>query len=433
MKLLSCAVAGAAVLSVTTAGVSIADTSPTVRVSVSSSGGQAEPTPAQLKEPGVHRMNSAEISLSANGRFAVFTSNAVNLVPDDTNKVSDVFVRDLTAGVTTRVNVSDSGAQSSSSYSGRPSISADGRYVVFTSLADNLVPGDTNERSDVFVRDTVAKTTVRASVSATGAQDSGFSSDGVISANGRFVAYVTSGSDLVDDNGPSENVVVKDLATGTLTRASVPLLGGPLVEDGYGVQDLAISADGRTVAFITKASNLVAGDTNDTYDVFVRDMATRITTRVNVPDTNGQANDSSQSLAMTPDGRYVTYDSLASNLVPGDTNGREDVFVRDLKAGTTRLVDTEGYEGNAKSPSISADGSRVSFLMIAPSPSYRADVFVRDLGKNRTTKVTGDGNNDSLEPSISGDGAYLGFSSYASNLVVGDTNDHKDVFVRKLD
>ncbi|MEV6241105.1 hypothetical protein [Lentzea sp. NPDC051838] len=385
MKLLSLALTGAMALSVT--GVSTADTPRTVRVSVSTLGGQAEPTPAQLEEPGVHRMHSDEISVNADGRFAVFTSNAVNLVPGDTNGTSDVFLRDLTAGVTTRIG--------GSGYSGQPSISADGRYVAFTSYADDLVPGDTNERPDVFVRDTVAGTTTRASVSATGAQDSGSSTDGVISANGRFVAYVTYRSELIDDNGPVSNVVVKDLATGTLTRASVPVQGGPLVDDGYGVRDLAISADGASVAFITKASNLVAGDTNNAYDVFIRKLNT--TTRVEGP---------ADKLALSADGQHVAYE------------GRKGVFVRDLAAGTTKLVDAEG-----RTPSISADGSRVAFMAAFT-------IVVRDLATNKTTVVSGDG--DSMEPSISGDGSSVGFSSYATNLVPGDTNGHKDVFVRVL-
>jgi archaellum component FlaF (FlaF/FlaG flagellin family) len=194
-----------------------------------------------------------------------FASDASNLVPGDTNNHDDVFVRDLGLGTTQRVSVATNGTQANSD-SGNPAISADGRYVTFQSYASNLVPGDTNHRTDVFVRDLRSGTTRLVSVASNGSQGNEFSGDPAISADGRYVAFDSQASNppVSDTSGA---VFVRDLRSGTTRLVSVVTNGS---QDSGGSP--AISADGRYVAFESIASNLMPGDTNHNADVFVRDL-----------------------------------------------------------------------------------------------------------------------------------------------------------------
>ncbi len=240
----------------------------TTRVSVNSTGAQGNG-------------HSAYPSISADGRFVAFASGASNLVPGDTG-YWDVFVHDRQTGTTTRVSVSSTGTQSNDN-SGDPSISADGLYVAFTSSAQNLIPGDTNGRADVFVHDRQTGTTTRVSVNSTGTQGDFNSWRPAISANGRYVAFISDATTLVpgDTNGRAD-VFVHDRQTGATTRVSVSSAG--IQGDGFveGSSTPSISADGRFVAFASGASNLVPGDTNNQKDVFVHDRQTGATTRVSV-------------------------------------------------------------------------------------------------------------------------------------------------------
>jgi Tol biopolymer transport system component len=263
-------------------------------------------------------------AISADGRFVAFNSYASNLVPGDTNGTTDIFVRDLLARVTRRVSVGPAG-QGNSDSSGVPAISADGRFVTFTSSASNLVPGDTNGAIDVFVRDLQAGVTKRVSVG-TGGQANDYSFFATISADGRFVAFESFAANLVpgDTNGTSD-IFVRDLQAGVTRRVSVGAAGQGN-SDSSGAP--AISADGRYVAFFSHASNLVPGDTNGAYDIFVRDLLAGVTRRVSVG-ASGQGNRDSLAPAITADGRSVAFVSASFNLVTHDTNRAWDVFVRD--------------------------------------------------------------------------------------------------------
>jgi Tol biopolymer transport system component len=292
----------------------------TRRVSVSSAGAQGNGDSGGF-------ISYGGPAISANGRFVAFWSEATNLVGGDTNASPDLFMRDLKTGTTQRIDVSSAGAQSrTSSPYARPSISADGRFVAFDSTATNLVTGDTNGRSDVFVRDRWKHTTWRVSVSSAGAQANGDSSWASISANGGLVAFDSTASNLIvrDTNGTSD-VFVRDLTTGTTRRVSVSSAGAQGHDETAGP---SVSADGRFVAFWSLASNLVAGDTNLVNDVFVRDRRNATTRRVSVSSAGAQGNDESIAPAISAAGGFVAYTSWASNLVPGDTNGVADVFVR---------------------------------------------------------------------------------------------------------
>jgi Tol biopolymer transport system component len=399
----------------------------TSRVSVSSDGAQADEA-------------SWFPSISADGRYIAFTSDATNLVPGDTNGTWDVFVHDGVTGQTARTSVSSDGAQANER-SGSSSISADGRYVAFYSCASNLVPGDTNGWTDIFVHDRVTGETALISVSSDGAQANGDSWSPSISADGRYVAFPSWATNLVpgDTNG-REDIFVHDRETGETTRVSVSSAG--VQANGHSLYP-SISADGRYVAFTSDATNLVPGDTNDRMDIFVHDRVKGETVRVSASSDGVQANGYSEQPSISADGRYVAFYSRANNLVPGDTNGWADIFVHDGVTGEIALVSVSSAgvqaNGHSWSPSISADGRYVAFSSFADSltPSTTDDwynIFVHDRVTGETVRISvtsagAQATGDSEHPSISADGRYVAFQSGATNLVPGDTNGWWDVFV----
>jgi Tol biopolymer transport system component len=383
--------------------------------------------------------SSAYPALSPDGRYVAFASQATNLVGFDTNGVYDIFVRDTQTETVSRVSRTAGGGQANSA-SFEPAISADGRYVAFTSAATNLVPGDNNGSLDIFVRDTVAGTTTRVSVASGGAQADGDSERSVISDDGRFVAFTSRAFNLVDGDSLNDlDVFVHDVVTSTTTRVSVGIGG----EANNGSEHASISADGRIVAFHSAASNLVADDTNFAADVFVYDTTTGTTTRASVSDLEAQGNGLSANPDISADGRWVAFESTASNLVAGDTNGFHDVYVRDLVAGTTARVslDHAGAEADdaSYSPSISGDGRYVAFQsnanLVTTDVPFTIDVYVRDRVGGTTTMVGASSagaqsNAESRVAVVSGDGRYVAFESVGTNLVADDTNASMDVFVR---
>ncbi len=383
-------------------------------------------------------------AISANGRFVVFTSYASNLAANDTNGNYDIFVRDLVNGTTMRVSGTGSSGQLDSAWVGHSSISADGRYVAFASFDDGLVPNDTGHQLDVFLHD--LETGIITRISETGGVGgNGWSMHPSISCDGRFVAFHSEAANLVagDTNGAFD-IFVKDRQTGAITRVSVSTSG---TQANYNSAYPAIRCDGRFVAFSSYASNLVAGDTNldpvtgePARDIFVHDRTTSTTTRVSVDSTGAEANHNSCCSSISADGRFVAFASDASNLVPNDTNGITDVFVHDRQTGaTTRVSESSaGAEGNdlSSSSSISANGRYVAFaswasnLVAGDTPSTsldNLDVFVKDRGTGDVARIGG--NRWSNYPSLSASGGALAFNSAASNLVTGDTNAVSDIFV----
>jgi Tol biopolymer transport system component len=344
----------------------------------------------------------------------------------------------------TRVSVDSAGNQTNKDSSG-PSISADGRFVAFESDASNIVPGDTNNRDDIFVRDRLTNTTTRVSVDSAGNQQNGSSSlfyAPSISADGRFVAFLSNASNIVPgDTIGNRDIFVRDTLTNTTTRVSVDSAGNQAKSDFYSP---SISADGRFVAFYSDASNIVPGDTNNTNDIFVRDTLTNTTTRVSVDSAGNQANNDSYNPSISADGRFVAFDSDASNIVPGDTNNNYDIFVRDRLTNTTTRVSLDSAGNQAKSdfysPSISADGRFVAFRSYASNlvpgdTNDTDDIFVRDTLTNTTTRVSVNSagnqrNSGSYSPSISADGRFVAFTSDASDTVPDDIVGNRDVFVR---
>jgi Tol biopolymer transport system component len=405
----------------------------TERVSVDSGGNQSV-------GPSFAGPFASPPSISADGRFVAFAAWARNLAPGDTNGFGDVFVRDRGAGVTERLSVDGAGTEANDTIH-QPALSADGRFVAFVSAATNLVPGDTNGQSDVFVHDRRTRTTERVSVASAGSEGSGWSDRPAISADGRFVAFVSAAPDLVpgDTNGRAD-VFVHDRQTRTTERVNVDSAGTQA--DGES-ESPALSADGRFVAFVSAATNLVPGDTNGRADVFVHDRQTRTTERVSVDSAGTQADRESASPALSADGRFVAFSSGATNLVPGDTNGQSDVFVHDRQTRATERVsvDSAGTEADGWSdrPAISAGGRFVAFCtfatnLMAGDTNGQWDEFVHDRQTRTTERVSVDNagteaNASSHSPSISAGGRFVVFASDATNLVPGDTNWVRDVFL----
>jgi Tol biopolymer transport system component len=384
---------------------------------------------------------STSSAISEDGRFVAFVSGASNLVPGDTNGQSDVFVHDRQTGATQRVSVNGAGSQANGG-SEAPAISADGRFVAFVSGASNLVPSDTNGQGDVFVHDRQTGATERVSVNGAGSQANGGSEAPVISADGRFVAFVSVASNLVsrDTNGLTD-VFVRDRQTGATERVSVDGAGNQA--DGPSDSPV-ISGDGRCVAFVSAASALVPGDTNGQRDIFVHDRQTGASERVSVDGTGSQADSSNDAPAISADGRFVAFESDARNLVPGDTNRRADVFVRDRHTGATERVsvDSAGSQANSGGlgPAMSSDGRFVAFYaghtdLVPGDTNRRQDVFIHDRRTGATEQVSinsaGSQGNDHSGglSSVSGDGRFVAFPSLAYNLVPVDTNLTQDVFV----
>jgi Tol biopolymer transport system component len=337
--------------------------------------------------------------ISADGRYVAFLSVATNLVAGDTNDVPDVFVRDLMAGITTRASRSSLGVEANE-WSSDPRISGDGRFVAFHSFASNLAPLDTNGDIDVFVHEIPTGVTTRESVNSLGAQGNEPSEYPSISHDGRFVAFSSRSSNFASPSSTLAQIYVRDRL---LAQTSVASSADGTVAV-YGTSHSArpqISGDGHYVAFRSLASNLVAGDTNGTYDVFVRDRLANETVRASV-DSAGLVSGvtSLDGFAISADGLFVAFESW-SDLVPADTNPDVNLFVHSVLTGQTTQVNVNNSgvpaHGYAKDPVLSADGRYVAFASNSSSLSNddsdsSVDVYVRDRGEERVTPFcAGDG------------------------------------------
>jgi Tol biopolymer transport system component len=425
---------GPALLAAAAAGVLLtlpahgASPSPTERVSVATGGVQA-------------KGHSVLPAISKDGRYVAFYSDAANLVPGDTNRARDVFVHDRQTGETTRVSVANDGSQANGD-SFAPAISGDGRYVAFSSSASNLVAGDQNGANDIFVRDRVANTTTRVSIGLGGAEPNAGSFTPAISTDGNVVAYESDATNLVpsDTNGVRD-VFVYDRTAGTTTRVSVSSTGD---ESDAPSGQAALDADGGVVAFSSFADNLITLDENFTADVFVYVRATHATTRVSVYTGGFEADGNSFHPALSADGRLVAFDSDSFNLAWYDPDEGFDVYVYDRVADAifNVSVDDAGNLGNDTSswPAMSSDGRFVAYQTeatdIVPGDQNGVGDIVlydRQSGAANRLSLTNSGDeadNESLHPSISGDGKLVAYESLATNLVGGDSNRINDVFVR---
>ena len=345
--------------------------------------------------------------------------------------------------VTERISVGPRGVQSSDfGVSSTASVSASGRYIAFESAADNLVAGDTNDNSDVFLRDRKAGTTRRMSRGPQGVQGNGPSRGAVVAAGGRFVGFSSLATNLVaNDTKGHWDAFVRDRGTSATERVSVSSAG---VEGNNDSFLWVISSGGRFALLVSDASNLVPSDTNAAPDVFLRDRRLSLTRRISVGAGGVQADGGSFGADMSANGRFVTFESHATNLVGSDTNGHHDIFLRDQRTGTTTLVSIgrggQPADDDSLYPAISADGRYVSFSSLASNlvsgdTNGQADIFLYDRLSRRTERVslTSDGRQGeggAYMSSISADGRFITFETGDSKLLQGDTNDAFDVFLR---
>ena len=393
--------------------------------------------------------------MTPDGRYVTFASFASNLVPGDTNGVGDVFVRDRRTGVTERVSLGPRGAEGNGDsnmlgITSAPAISDDGRYVAFKSEATNLVKGDRNGLTDVFVRDRVAGTTERVSVDSRGREGDG--DNPAISPDGRYVAFESASF----DGDSAEDIYLRDRVAGTTERISVALDGGerfsPADDPAVG-----LAPGGPVVAFSASDPNLVPEDGDSNTDVFVRDLSgpAPVTERVSVSSDEQPASEFSDSRDpdISGDGRHVAFTSEATNFTsPPHETISTDIFVRDRQAGTTELASPSGNggeaDGESEDPNISSNGRYVSFASFAPDHvpgetdpdgTLVRDAFVRDLVADTTELVsvasdhshaTRDGFDDDVGAGpVSADGLVTLLATQADNLFAGDDNSANDVYV----
>ena len=402
---------------------------------------------ASVKADGTEADGHSETpAISADGQFIAFASSAANLVPGDTNGQADVFVQDRMSGELTRVSASSTGDEANGP-SGEPSMSGNGRYVAFSSSASDLVPGDTNGVRDVFVHDRVTGETRRVSVDGSGLQGDGASSEPALTQDASAVVFTSTSTNLTtgDTNGFAD-VFFFDLAGSTTTLVTKDQSGGP-TDGPSGAPDA--SDDGSHVVFDSAATDLVDTDTNGFRDVFVRDVPEGTTVRGSVGWDGAQPNGDSSAPAYSGDESWIAFESSATNLVQEDTNDAVDVFVRDvsgqynLRASVGSWIPGPGNtqaDGDSTHASISADGRYVAFQstatnLVAADANDVSDVFVADLGRSQTTRwsVAVDGsqlNGGSALPSLSADGESVAYLSNATNAVAGDANGLADAFIR---
>ncbi|MGH2711882.1 MAG: TolB family protein [Actinomycetota bacterium] len=402
--------------------------------------------------------NAWHSSITPDGRYVAFGSQASTLVPEDANDVEDIFVVDRTTGAVERASVASSGTEGNDTSYG-PVISAEGRFVAFTSHASNLVAGDTNAAMDVFVKDLLTGKMERASVSSSGFQGNDRSFDPDMTPDGRYVVFQSAASNLdtPDTNGPCGqtgssgcDVFVYDRMTKKTERVSEAADGTEA--NGPSGWTNEISADGRFVSFYSFADNLVPGDTNPFSDIYVKDRATGNIEIVSVSSDGTQGTAGATWNSMSADGRYVAFVSLAPNLVPGDANDADDVFVHDRETRTTVRVSVSsaGAEANggADNGEITDDGRYVMFTSGATNldpldndsgcntgDASGCDVYLHDMvtGITELVSVSSDGV-PGAAPTFSGaltPGArLLTFDGYADGLVPGDDNGRSDIYLR---
>lgn len=383
--------------------------------------------------------------ISKDGRFVVFESSGP-VVAGQKELDRQIVRRDRKLGTTTLISKSTAGVKGKS-HSYDPSISADGHVVAFRSSASNLVAGDTNGKTDIFVHDVRARTTKRASVTSAGHQTStpgpGTNIVGPpsISADGRYVGFTSSAQGLAADDTNQENAYLHDRTLRTTEVVSRSIHG--LVVDTLPSTVVSVSADGRLVAFNSANSSVVANDTNGDRDTFVRDRIAATTELID------SGEDGSFNHSMTPDGRFVAFESSSDNLVPNDTNSKYDVFVYDRQAqpgnGLSRVsvgdgrTQANGISGDA---AVSNDGRFVTFVsaatnLVAGDTNAQDDVFRHDRTTGKTIRISVAQNGaqnplSSRKPAISGDGQHVVFDSHGRTLTKVATKTWGQVFVRDL-
>ncbi|PTQ87907.1 beta strand repeat-containing protein, partial [Agitococcus lubricus] len=385
---------------------------------------------------------SQNATFSVDGTKVVFTSTANNLVAGDTNNVADIFIKDLVTGVVSCVSRDASGNQANGA-SQNATFSADGTKIIFTSTANNLVAGDTNNVADIFIKDLVTGVVSCVSRDASGNQANGASQNATFSVDGTKVIFTSTANNLVSgDTNSASDIFVKDLQTGIVTRLTTNSQGIQADGDTY---EYNLSADGKKITFSSYASNLINGDTNFSFDIFVKDLQTGLVSRVSTSTNGTQANYESYRPIFAPDGQKVLFQSAASNLIVGDNNNALDYFVKDLNTGelicVTRNVTGQIANGESQYAIFSKDGKKIIFdsyasNLVSGDTNSTSDIFVKNLENGDVIRINLANNvqlnNQSIMPVLSNDGGKLLFTSSATNLVAGDSNNASDIFIIDL-
>jgi len=391
---------------------------------------------------------SMDPSISANGRYVAFESLASNLVSNDTNKQMDVFVHDRVTGVTERVSTATGGGQSNGE-SRAAHISADGRYVVFSSRATNLTSHDYYGQSNIYLKDRLAGTIDLISTRLDGAPDRCGSHDPAVSDNGRFVAFYSCDDGLTDgDNNGKFDVFVRDRRDGITRLISITPDGEPGNDVSWG--PVSITGNGHEVFFSSWANDLTPGDLNSTLDAFAHNWQTGETELLSISTNNVQGDRDTGGGVPSADGTRVIIGSNATTLVPNDTNQVKDAFLRDRAAGTMERISLtpdgrETFNSSGYGSAISPDGRFIAFhswsdQLIAEDTNFVPDIFVYDVETRRTIRVSissegAEANNEVFYTmDIALDGRAVAFPSQATNLVSGidDSNDTWDIFVHEF-
>ncbi|MGW7411481.1 TolB family protein [Streptomyces sp. NPDC054863] len=413
MRGASVTVLAGAMLAVSAASVTAAPTPRTERITVSSTG-------KQLKE------GSGANALSADGRFAVFTTADTQVVPGDTNGQSDVFVRDLRRGTVERVNVASDGTQANgSSYSAQ--ISADGRYVAFISSATNLTKWSQAPEfaQDVYLHDRGTGRTERVSVAPDGG--SAWARDNLaMSADGRYLAFDGNSQRLEGDPKNQTLAYLVDRSTGATKRIS-----DHIPAEWY-VFDVALSADGSHLAYVQRHPR------GGRHELWVADLRTGAQRLVNATPEGTPTNGSPLGASLSADGSLVSYSSFDDSVVPGAPTYTWELYLFDSRTGKTRWMTHEG-KGGLSAGVLTPDGSRLAYGTEVPADGTSVEnVHVLDLRTGRTQLVTrtlagGPQTEGYAAPSAFGDrGRLLYFFSTSAGLVADDTNGVGDGFVQRL-
>lgn len=388
--------------------------------------------------------DSSNAVLLNDGQHIIFQSSAANLIANDTNASSDLFIKNISTGAIQRISTSSSNQQINGD-STEASISQNGQTVAFTSTANDLVSGDSNGQADIFVKNLTSGAINRVSVDAAGSQANAGSKQAQLSADATQVVFVSSATNLVaNDLNAVDDIFVKNVTTGAISLVST---NSTKVQANAASWKPYFSADGGKVVFVSDASNLMVGDTNAVADIFVKDLATQEVVRVNVTKFGVQADKASDDAMFSVDATKVLFTSEATNLVDNDTNEVRDIFVKDLLTDELIRVNTnkagEQANGVSYNARFSTDGRRVIFSslasnLVADDTNGIVDVFVKDLDTGEITRVSRNNSGEQANALSGGsvgfsvDGTKVFFESIANNLDSNDSNVSKDIFIADL-
>ena len=329
-------------------------------------------------------------TIAPNAQFVTYKSNSSDIIPNGNFTSRKVFRYDTNSEQNIRVTTDINGNPEGVAVFSRPSISDDGRFVVYHAADGDLVTGDNNGHEDVFLTDTVTGSTTRISIGHDGSQGDGRSFLASISADGNFITYVSGATNILPNGTSAWDVYVYDRNLGTTSLITIGYDGTNANSSsahfsGSNQSAPAISADGRFIAFSSYASNLVPNDTNGLIDVFLYDQQTGSTSLASISNSGAQPNNESFWADVSDDGRYVVFNSSANNLYPGDTIARFEVFVRDMQEEDLQPL------------------------------LLNSSTFTQGL-------------NTVSRPAISGDGRYVVFRSGAFGVMPNDTNNTEDIY-----